>query len=179
MAVSFILGVFTIVDANTCKGCVNIDEYNFDKIIPRFEVVLLKFDVAYPYGEKHDLFSNVASEIIDNKNIIFGQVGVKDYGEKENQEFSKKYGILSKEDLPALKLFVQGEDEPFSFEKNMPWNDENIKKFIRDHTSIYLGLSGCLEAFDKLAIKFTSSNDKEAILKETEQEAKKLSNEVS
>ncbi|KAJ8981880.1 hypothetical protein NQ317_008228, partial [Molorchus minor] len=160
-----------------CKGCVNLDEYNFYKIVPRFEVVLVKFDVAFPYGKKHDTFISIAEEIVDNNNVILAQVGIKDYGEKDNLEFSKKFGLLSKDDLPALKLFVQGEDEPFTYDKNLPWNDENIKKFVREHTNVYLGLAGCLEAFDKLAIKFVSSNDKEAVLKEAEKAAKALSSE--
>lgn len=161
-----------------CKGCLEIGEFNFDKIIPRFEAVLVKFDVAYPYGEKHDTFAKIAEEIIDNKNFILAQVPVKDYGEKENEEFAKKYGI-GKDNLPALRLFVQGEDEPFVFDKNLPWTEENVKKFVREHTNLYLGLPGCLEAFDKLAIKFTTAKNKDNVLQETEKEAKKLTNSVS
>lgn len=162
-----------------CQGCVSIDEYSFEKILPKFETILLKFDDSYPFGEKHNTFTQVAADIAENKNIIVGQVGIKYYGEKDNQEFSDKFGITSKDDLPVLKLFVQGEDEPFTYSKTMPWTEEDIKKFIRDHTNIYLGLPGCLETFDKLAMKFTSSSDKEAVLKETEQEAAKLKVEVS
>lgn len=163
--------------SRACKGCIEIGELNFDKIVPRFEAVLVKFDVAYPYGEKHDIFAKIAEEIIDNRNFLLAQVPVKDYGEKENEDFSKKYGI-SKDDLPALRLFVQGEDEPFVYEKNLPWTEENLKKFVREHTNLYLGLPGCLEAFDKLAIKFITSKNKEKVLEETEKEAKKLSNKV-
>lgn len=162
-----------------CKGCVSIDEFSFEKILPRFEVTLLKFDDSYPFGEKHNTFTKVAADITENKNIIVGQVGIKYYGEKDNQEFAEGYGIKSKEDLPVLKLFVQGEDEPFTYTKSMPWTEEDIKKFVRDHTNIYLGLPGCLETFDKLAMKFTSSSNKEAVFKETEEEAAKLKVEVS
>ncbi|KAG5890297.1 hypothetical protein JTB14_017611 [Gonioctena quinquepunctata] len=135
-----------------------------------------RFTAIHPYF--HDIFINLANEIVDNKNFILGQVGVKDYGEKDNEEVAKKYGVNTKEDLPAVRLFVQGEDEPFSFPKNMAWTDENLKKFIRDHTNIYLGLPGCLESFDKLAIKFSSSNEKEKILKDAEGESSKMSTEV-
>lgn len=163
--------------SSACKGCLEIGEYNFYKIIPRFEAVLVKFDVAYPYGDKHDVFAKIAEEIIDNKNFILAQIPIKDYGEKENEEFAKKYGI-SKDDLPALRLFVQGEDEPFAFDKKLPWTEENVKKFVMDHTNLYLGLPGCLEAFDKLAAKFIAAKNKDSVLKETEKEAKKLTSEV-
>ncbi|XP_050502485.1 protein windbeutel [Diabrotica virgifera virgifera] len=168
-----LLSVFSSVSEG-CKGCVNLDEYNFDKIVSRFEAVLVKFDVNYPYGDKHDVFNTLATEIVDSKNLILGQVAIKDYGEKENEEFAKKFGIQSKEDLPALRLFVQGEDEPFAFHKNMLWNNENLKKFIVDHTNIYLGLPGCLETFDKLANKFSKANDKDSVLKEAEKAVAKL-----
>lgn len=170
--------VFSSIDyTNACKGCIEIGEFNLEKIVPRFEAVLVKFDVAYPYGEKHDIFAKVAEEIIDNKNFLLAQVPLKDYGEKENEEFSKKYGV-TKEDLPALRLFVQGEDEPFIFDKNLPWTEENVKNFVKEHTNIYLGLPGCLEAFDKFAAKFITAKNKDKALQETEKEAKKLTNEV-
>ncbi|VEN62140.1 unnamed protein product [Callosobruchus maculatus] len=174
-----LLAIFVTVFSSTeaCKGCVNIDEFNFDKIVPKFEAVLVKLDAAYPYGDKHQVFTNLAEEIVDVKPLLLAQVGVKDYGDKENVDFAAKYGIKDKNDLPALRLFVQGEDEPFVFEKHMPWNEENLKKFIRDHTNIYLGLPGCLEAFDKLAEKFMESKDKKTIYKEAEMEANKLKNE--
>lgn len=170
--------IFNFIGSSTaCKGCVEIGELNFDKIVPRFEAVLVKFDVAYPYGEKHDLFAKIADELVDNKNFLLAQIPVKDYGDKDNEDFAKKYGI-TKDDLPALRLFVQGEDEPFVFDKNLPWTEENVKKFIREHTNIYLGLPGCLEAFDKLAIKFIASKTKDKVLEETENLAKTLTNKV-
>ncbi|XP_057659424.1 protein windbeutel [Diorhabda carinulata] len=168
---------YSIISAVACKGCLNLDEYNFDKIIPRFEAVLVKFDVAYPYGDKHEVFNALATEVVDNKNFILAEVSIKDYGEKENEEFSKRFGINSKDDLPTLRLFVNGEDEPFAFEKNIPWNNENLKTFIRDHSNIYLGLPGCLEEFDKLAFKFGNSNNKKAVLEEAESAASKLQTE--
>lgn len=169
--------IFNIHFTSACKGCIEIGEFNFDKIIPRFEAVLVKFDVAYPFGEQHDIFAKVAEEIIDNKNFILAQLPMKDYGEKENEDFAKKYGV-TKEDLPALRLFVQGEDEPFIFDKNLPWTEENVKKFVKEHTNIYLGLPGCLEAFDKLAAKFIAAKNRDKVLQETEKEAKKLTTEV-
>ncbi|CAH1111789.1 unnamed protein product [Psylliodes chrysocephalus] len=168
--------VLSVVSTTTegCMGCINLDEYNFDKVVPKFEAVLVKFDVAYPYGDKHEIFNSLASEIVGIPDFVLGQVGIKDYGQHENENFGKQFGILSKEDLPALRLFVQGEDEPFAFEKKMPWNNENLKKFVRDHTNIYLGLPGCIEKFDKLAHKFIAEGAKEDVLEETQNEANKL-----
>lgn len=46
-----------------CKGCVSLDEFSFDKVVPGFKAVLVKFDVPYPYGEKHDVYSKLAEEV--------------------------------------------------------------------------------------------------------------------
>lgn len=162
-----------------CRGCINLDELGFNKISNKFEVVLVKFDVAYPYGDKHDVFKEVCEEVMDNSHIICSEVGVKDYGEKDNEAFAKKHGVASKDDLPSIRLFVQGEDEPFVFHNKMPWTSDNLKKFIRDHTSIYLGLPGCLEKFDKLAMKFITAIDKESVLEEAEKASMRVANQVS
>lgn len=162
-----------------CKGCIDLDEYNFDKVLSKFKVVLVKFDVAYPYGEKHDVFSEVSKDIRDIPDLIFAQVGIKDYGEKDNEELGKRYGVNSKDDLPTLRLFVQGKDEPFTMSEDSEWSQEHIKTFIRDNTDLYIGLTGCLEEFDKLAVKFASSDDKQSVLKEAEDVATKLQSKVN
>ena len=36
-----------------------LDVLSFDKVISKFPVSLVKFDIAYPYGDKHDQFAQV------------------------------------------------------------------------------------------------------------------------
>ncbi|KAL3270696.1 hypothetical protein HHI36_021224 [Cryptolaemus montrouzieri] len=145
---------------NACKGCVNLDEYNFNKIVSRFKVVLVKFDAAYPYGDKHDVFTKFAEEMVENKNVIVGEVGVKDYGEKDNEELAKKYGIKSKDDFPALRLFTNGiTNEAKEFPVKEKWDVDMIRDFIRDNSEIYIGLPGCLEKMDQLAAEFVATDD--------------------
>jgi endoplasmic reticulum protein 29 len=45
--------------ATNCKGCTPLDSVSFDKLVNAFRVALVKFDVAYPYGDKHDEFAKV------------------------------------------------------------------------------------------------------------------------
>ncbi|XP_060533913.1 protein windbeutel [Cylas formicarius] len=159
------------------KGTVNLDEHNFEKIVQKFEVAVAKFDPSYPYGEKHEAFMSVADELKARSEILFAQVGIKDWGDKENENLGKKFGVKSKNDYPALRLFVQGEDQPFEYNNNQPWTVDDIKRFIRDHTNIYLGLPGCLEKFDKLAQAFSGAFDKASVVFEAETEAKDLKTE--
>lgn len=173
----FIVGLINVT--LSCKGCINLDEFNFDKIISRFNVVLVKFDVAYPYGREHDAFTSVATDFVDNENLIFAEVGVKDYGERENELLAKKYGLLSKNDFPVLKLFVNNNEEPFTFPKTTNWSVNSIKKFISDNTNIYIGLPGCSREYDKLANEFINSKNQEEIYEKMKEEMTSVKDEVN
>lgn len=172
--IAFLLTFITLISiistAFACKGCVALDEYNFDKVVSRFKAVLVKFDVAYPYGDKHETYTKLADEIALNKDILVAEVGIKDYGDKENEELGKRYGIKTKDDLPAVSLFLQGRNDPLEFPKSSEWTVDNLRNLIRDNTDIYIGLPGCLEKYDKLAMEFVgaSTKDKEKKIKETE-----------
>ncbi|RZC36424.1 ERp29 N domain containing protein [Asbolus verrucosus] len=168
---SYFLGSILLVtrltgSAEGCKGCVSLDEYNFDKIISRFEAVLVKFDVAYPYGDKHEVFTKLAEELVKNQDLILAEVGVKDYGDKENEQLALKFGI-TKDDLPAIRLFIKHKPE-VEFPKTAEWVLDNLRNLIRDNTDIYIGLPGCLEKFDKLAVEFVNSGNKQKELEQAE-----------
>ena len=46
------------------------------QIIPKFKAALVKFDEAYPYGEKHDEFKKVATETISQLDLLIGEVNI-------------------------------------------------------------------------------------------------------
>ena len=54
----------------------------FDKMVNAFPVSLVKFDTAYPYGEKHDEYAKISEEAAELPNMFIGEVGIKDYGDK-------------------------------------------------------------------------------------------------
>ena len=58
------------------------DTLTFDKMVNAFPVSLVKFDVAYPYGDKHEEFSKISEEAAELPNMFIGEVGIKDYGDK-------------------------------------------------------------------------------------------------
>ncbi|KAF2899663.1 hypothetical protein ILUMI_06523 [Ignelater luminosus] len=167
---AFVTLISIISTTLACKGCVSLDEYNFEKVISRFKAVLVKFDVAYPYGDKHETYTKLAEEIAQNKEILIAEVGIKDYGDKENEELGKKYGVKSKDDLPAVRLFLQGRNDPIQLPKSSEWTVDNLRNLVRDNTDIYIGLPGCLEKYDKLAMEFVraSMKDKDKKVKDTE-----------
>ena len=46
------------------------------QIIPKFKAVVVKFDEAYPYGEKHDAFKKVAEDVIGQDNLLIAEVNI-------------------------------------------------------------------------------------------------------
>lgn len=85
--------------------------------------------------------------------------------------FLFRYG-LTKKDFPVVKLFVNGQQEPYTFD-DKDFNEETLQKFVVKHTKalVYIGLPGTLEHFDKLAVDFVlekSTKKRQSILLEAE-----------
>lgn len=86
--VSASLTLLTVVRAS-CRGCVELDELTFDRTLRRFpDGALVKFDVAYPYGDKHEQFAKFAAEVANasrtygpkaaaHEDLLVAVVGVK------------------------------------------------------------------------------------------------------
>ncbi len=64
---------------------------HFDKLVSHFCFALVKFDAAYPYGLRHEQFAKVAAEAGKFQDLLVGEVGIKDYGEKDNEELAERY----------------------------------------------------------------------------------------
>lgn len=161
------------------SGSVNLDELSFSKVTNKFKASLVKFDVAYPYGDKHDAFVAVAKDARDVDDLLLAEIGVKDYGEKENEALAKKYGA-TKDNFPIVKLFLKGKSEPLTFDDSKGFTSDQLRRFVRENTGIYLSLPGCVRELDILAIKFMKStkDSKEKILKEVEDVVAKLGEKV-
>ena len=159
--------------AINCAGCTPLDEISFDKIVNKFKASLIKFDVAYPYGEEHDAFAQIAKDSLDVEDLFIGEVGVKDYAERDNERLAERFDV-SKEDFPAVILFVQVEGGKEGNLLHFRFGDkltaDGLKKFVRQKSGIYLSLPGCIEQFDKLVDKLLAAaeSDKQSVLKEAE-----------
>lgn len=149
------------------SGSVNLDELSFYKVTNKFEASLVKFDVAYPYGDKHEAFVAVAKDARDVDDLLLAEVGVKDYGEKENEALARKYGA-TKDNFPIVKLFMKGKSEPLTFDDSNGFTSDELRRFVRENTGIYLSLPGCVRELDIIAIKFmkAKAESKEKVLKE-------------
>jgi len=159
-----LLACFHLSRADTVKGATPLNSGTFDKIIPKFKAVLVKFDKQYPYGEKQDEFKKVAESSISQSELLVAEVSVQDYGEKENSDLASRFDI-KKDDFPEYRLFVQGKDEPVAYTGDEARSDD-IKKFIVKESGLWLGLPACLQEFDELVKQFlhATGNERKTIV---------------
>ncbi|XP_072934290.1 endoplasmic reticulum resident protein 29 [Epargyreus clarus] len=176
---TFLCGLFILFSvpnkSSAASGSVELDEFSFDKVINKFKASLVKFDVAYPYGDKHDAFVALAKTSQDVDELLVAEVGVKDYGEKENEGLAKKYGA-SKENFPLVKLFIKGQSEPVVFDDSRGFTSDELRRFVREKSGVYLSLPGCVKELDILAMKYmkTDRESRKDVLKEVEKILKTL-----
>ena len=134
-------------------GTVTVDAITFDKVIRNFDVVLAKFDDKYrtystprsvwrmhrrslysfsAHGDKHDQFKSFADHVASTKNLLLAEIPIMDYGDKENEQLGKDYGV-SKSDFPAYKLFLKGNSKPIDYTGDK--TEDDLKRFLSQNTS--------------------------------------------
>lgn len=152
ISLSFLV-IFSSVAANNVKGIVNLDSLTFEKVISKFETVLVKFDSHYPYGDKQNQYIEVAESASSIPDLLIASVGIREYGEKENLDLAKRFNVI-KEDYPKLKLFRKGDTEnPIDYEGEN-FTAADIKIFIKKSADVHVGLASCIKELDDIAKSF-------------------------
>ena len=112
---------------------------------------MVKFDIQYPYGEKHEEFEKVTKSVT-NSDLLLAEVGVNPYGDKENMDLCEKYSV-SIDSFPVIKLFIGGDlNNVIDFTDE--FTADSIIRFIRKHSGIKITLNMGLKEFDELAQRF-------------------------
>lgn len=105
--IALLLIAIESVRAGICTGCVELDDLTFDKLVKKFGTVLVKFDIAYPYGDKHETYAKFALQATPQiDDFLVSVVGIKDYGEKDNSKLGQRFNVGEK--YPVIKLFKNG-----------------------------------------------------------------------
>ncbi|XP_029194044.2 endoplasmic reticulum resident protein 29-like [Acropora muricata] len=180
-----VMATFAVVRVEgTAKGAVPLDTLTFDKVISKHKAVVVKFDKQYAYGEKEDEFKKFAEKSSSQPDLLVAEVGVSEYGEKENDQLRERFNI-NKEDFPVYKLFKQNEATPVDFKGEI--KADELSKFVKTNTRLWIGLPSCVERFDKLAENLLASDSSsyggiiekaEKALEETTDEKEKSSGEI-
>lgn len=155
------------------KGALPLDSLTFDKITNSFKYTLVKFDTAYPYGEKHDEFKKVANKASSNPDLCIAEVNINEYGDKENQDLAARFNIDDKS-YPHYRLFKKSENlqnqanepDPFATwtimeNTDKDWKELDIVMFLRKN-NVWVGMPFCTERMDQFSALFMKqfqSND--------------------
>ncbi|XP_020800458.1 protein windbeutel [Drosophila serrata] len=166
------------VQALACGGCVDLDEINFQRTVERFPYALVKFDIAFPYGEKHEAFgafSKAAHKATTD--LLVATVGIKDYGELENKALGDRFKVDDK-NFPEIFLFKGSIDDFIRVPSHMDITLDNLKAFVSSNTDLYIGRDGCIKDFDDGLKNYANIPDAEqtALIEIFEERLEKMKN---
>lgn len=145
------------------------------QIIPKFTATIVKFDTAYPYGDKHEQFALLAAASRSSPDLLVAEVGIKDYGEFDNADLGKRFAV-EKDDYPVVKLFLGRTDQHTEFD-GKEFTEDNLRIFLRKNSDVYISYQDCLQNFDKFVDKFLKTKDpseKKKIMEDARKAAKIL-----
>ncbi|KAM8714081.1 hypothetical protein ACLKA7_014269 [Drosophila subpalustris] len=149
--------------AISCGGCVDLDEINFDKTIVRFPFALVKFDIAFPYGEKHEAFAEFSKAAHKaTSDLLVATVGIKDYGELENKALGDRFKVDEKQ-FPGIFLFKGSVKDSIRFPAHLDVTLDNLKSFVGSNTPLYIGRDGCLKLFNDALKNYANKEDAEQL----------------
>jgi len=172
--ISFLAALFQLATAYTDRGILKLDNTTFDRIVDGSKSVFVRFDKEYSYGDEHDAWKDFAAKVGDSSaSMLVGDVGVSEYGDKDNSDISDRYSIKT-DDFPQYRLFLKGTSSSgdaisYSGEKK----SDGFLRFVQEKAGVWIGLPGQLKVFDELAKTF-GTGDKAAALKKAEGELKGL-----
>ena len=127
----------------------------FDRIIDGSKSVMVRFDKEYSYGDEHDAWKSFAAKVGDSSaDMLVADVGVSEYGDKDNSDLADKFSIKT-DDFPQYRLWKKGmtsTDEPikFSGEKKA----DEFLRFVQEKAGAWIGLAGQVKALDEIAKEF-------------------------
>merc|ERR1719171_731190 len=92
----------------TDRGILKLDNTTFDRIIDGTKSVFVRFDKEYSYGDEHDAWKDFAAKVgTSSAEMLVADVGVSEYGDKDNSDISERYSIKS-DDFPQYRLWLKG-----------------------------------------------------------------------
>lgn len=163
-----------LVSAYSDRGILKLDNTTFDRIIDGTKSVFVRFDKEYSYGDEHDAWKELAGKVGDSSaNMLTADVGVSEYGDKDNSDLSDRYSIKS-EDFPQYRLWLKGSahtDTPIVYKGDKKY--DGFLRFLQEKAGVWIGLPGQVKVLDDLAKEFVKGN-KAAVTKQAEEAVKTL-----
>merc|ERR1719198_2667009 len=158
----------------TDRGILKLDNCTFDRLVDGSRNIIVRFDKEYSYGDDHDAWKDFAKTVGESSaDVLVADVGVSEYGDKDNSDLSDRYSIKS-DDFPQYRLWTKG--SPSSAAPDVFKGDKKSDAFLRyvqEKAGVWIGLPGQLKELDALAKEF-GSGSKDKVLKKAEAAVKSL-----
>jgi len=157
LRITSLLAALTLTLAYNDRGIVKLDNTTFDRLIDGTKPVFVRFDKEYSYGDEHDAWKDFAAKVGDSSaNILVCDVGVSEYGDKDNSDLSDRYAIKS-DDFPQYRLWKKGsmssaDPTKFAGEKK----SDAFLRFVQAEADVWVGLAGQVKELDVLAKTFAA-----------------------
>jgi endoplasmic reticulum protein 29 len=157
----------------TDRGILKLDNTTFDRIVDGSKSVFVRFDKEYSYGDEHDAWKDFAAKVGESSaEMLVSDVGVSEYGDKENSDISERYKIKSDE-FPQYRLWIKGKgasSDPIVYKGEK--KADALLRFVQAEAGVWVGLPGQLKDFDVLAKAY--AKDPKGSLKKAEKAADKV-----
>ena len=131
-----IIALLVFVEASLAEyGVLLLDSWTFNKTIHSFPFSFIKFDKKSPSGPKHQVFQQLAQNLIKTENILLAEVRITGYGSPENHDLSERFE-LSQGILPEFILFkrkaIKGGDYDHEMTRYGGQVDvDNLRRFLK------------------------------------------------
>ena len=146
----------------------------FDRIIDGTKAVFVRFDKEYSYGDEHDAWKDFAARVGGSSaDMLVSDVGVSEYGDKDNSDLSDRYSIKS-DDFPQYRLWLKGSAssaDPLKYTGDK--KSDAFLRYVQEHAGVWVGLPGQVKVLDTLAKEF-GKGDAAGVLKKAEEAAKSV-----
>jgi len=154
------------------RGILKLDNTTFDRIIDGNRNVFVRFDKEYSYGNEHDAWKEYAKTVGESgADLLSVDVGISEYGDKDNSDIGERYGISS-EEFPQFRLFTKGiaaSGEPIKYQGEK--KTEAFLRFVQEKAGAWIGLPGQIKELDVLAKEFVKASEKAAVVVKAEKAA--------
>lgn len=172
-------------------GAVDLFNYTFDKIVSAPGLtVLVKFDYAYPYGEKAAAFEELCRLASSVEGFLLATVPIKSFADRDNEDLRARFNV-DPNDFPEYFLFNGSAEMKAKFEgfpdvdakKPHNWRDaagewkpplkkeitvDKLTRWLRIH-GIHLSTTGTIGALDDVAWRFMNNGFEESDVVEMKQ----------
>ena len=89
-------------------GMLKFDNTTLDRVVGHGTPAFVRIDKEYSYGDEHDAWKDFAAKVGGSSaDMLVCDVGVSEYGDKENSDISERFSIKS-EDFPQYRLWLKG-----------------------------------------------------------------------